>query len=208
MCRLSLADAASPSMIRTAAIEVITLLAPASRRGSSMSSAMSGRSPIGSRSMDDAIADDLWLHAFDHIKATEPETLAWARSVSPASFRNLRLKRFLSLCSFVVYASGFKLMTIDARFPAISMAFEEFEPDRLVRMGSLGPVLNVSGNERKAECFLRGAKLVIKEGFVAFEKRLRKDGAEVLAALPGLGPITKDHLAKDTGFLDVANGDV
>lgn len=158
--------------------------------------------------MNEAAANDLWKRAFAHIVATEPDMLARARSVGPATFRNLRLRQFLSAYCFVIYASGFKFATIDARFPAIEAAFKDFDPDRLARMRSLTPVLKVFGNERKAECFLRGAKLVIAEGFTAFKKRLRRDGVCVLAGLPGLGPITKDHLAKNIGFLDVAKADV
>jgi len=158
--------------------------------------------------MDVAAADDMWARAYEHVAATEPDTLEWARSVGPATFRNLRLRQFLSHYCFVIYASGFKFSTIDAKFPALTKAFKDFDPDKLSRMRSLTPVLKVFGNERKADCFLRGAKLLIAEGFSKFKNRLRRDGVCVLEALPGLGPITKDHLAKNIGFLDVAKADV
>lgn len=158
--------------------------------------------------MDIAATDDLWVRALQHIQENEPEVLDWARSVSPATFRNLRLKRFLSEYCFVIYASGFKYATVKSKFPDIAAAFKGFDPAPLSRMRSLVPVLKVFGNERKAECFLEGAKAVIAEGFTPFKNRLRRDGVAVLEELPGLGPITKNHLAKNIGLADVAKADV
>lgn len=158
--------------------------------------------------MDNNAADALWHRALKHIEAEEPEELDWARKVGPHTFRNLRLKAFLSHYCFVIYASGFKFATIKEKFPEIEAAFKGFDPDKLSRMRSIAPVLKVFANERKAQCFLKGAKEVIAEGFIPFKKRLRQKGVCVLADLPGLGPVTKDHLAKNIGLIDVAKADI
>lgn len=158
--------------------------------------------------MNNLAGDRLWHLALKHVEECEPEVLEWARSVSPSTFRNLRLKRFLSEYCFVIYASVFKFSTVKSKFPAISVAFKNFDPVKLARMRSIAPVLKVFGNKRKAESFLRGAKVVIAEGFSPFKRRLRRQGVSVLQELPGLGPITKDHLAKNIGLADVAKADV
>ena len=107
--------------------------------------------------MNVAAADELWQCAQTHIEQNEPNTLEWARSVTPASFRNLRMKRFLEAYCFVVYASGFRYATVKEAFPVITVAFKNFNSEKLARMRSIAPVLRVFGNERKAATFLQGA---------------------------------------------------
>ena len=75
-------------------------------------------------------------------------------------------------------------------------------------MRSINTVLQAFGNKRKAECFLRGAKQIASEGFVAFKKRVEQSPIQTLAELPGIGPITKYHLSKNIGILDVAKPDI
>jgi 3-methyladenine DNA glycosylase Tag len=136
------------------------------------------------------------------------DELDWANSISPETFRNLRAKRFLSEYCWVVYASGFKVSTVEAIFPNLRTAFKEFELEDLGKMKSIKPVLAAFNNERKANSFLEGSKLIAKEGFSAFKKRLRKEGLDMLEQLPGIGPITKYHLAKNIGLVDEAKPDI
>jgi hypothetical protein len=75
-------------------------------------------------------------------------------------------------------------------------------------MKSLKPALAVFNNERKASSFLKGSKLVAREGFSAFKKRLQIEGVDMLEKLPGIGPITKYHLAKNIGLVDEAKPDI
>ena len=55
---------------------------------------------------------------------------------------------------------------------------------------------------------MRGAKLIANEGFIAFKKRVQQNPTDTLEELPGIGPITKYHLAKIIGILDVAKPDI
>jgi len=146
--------------------------------------------------------------ALQYLQVTYPDTLSWAQSIGPNTFRNLREKQFLYSYCWVIYASGFKVAVIEAKFPHLQEAFKDFEPNALSRMRSIAPVLKVFNNERKAECFLLGAHAIHREGFVPFKRRLRKEGVQALESLPGIGPITKDHLAKNIGFADVAKADI
>ena len=150
----------------------------------------------------------LWESALAHLIQHEPNVLEWARGLKENAFITLRAKSFLRQYCFVVYASGFRYHTIKARFPDLAEAFHGFDLERLTRMRSLQSVLKVFGNERKASNFLDGAKAISNEGFSAFKKRLALGGPNVLEELPGIGPITKNHLAKNIGLADVAKADV
>jgi len=75
-------------------------------------------------------------------------------------------------------------------------------------MASIDHVLPIFGSRRKAQCFLEGAKLIKREGWKHFKKRMGRCGSGVLTELPGIGPVTKDHLAKNIGLIDTAKPDV
>lgn len=143
-----------------------------------------------------------------YCEAEHADEVDWANSITPETFKNLRAKRFLSEYCWVVYASGFKVSTIEAIFPNLKSAFKEFELEGLAKMKSIKPVLAVFNNERKASSFLEGSKAIAKEGFSAFKKRLQNAGTDMLEELPGIGPITKFHLAKNIGLADEAKPDV
>jgi len=136
------------------------------------------------------------------------DELDWANSISPKTFKNLKSKHFLSEYGWVVYASGFKVSTIEATFPKLRVAFKEFDIDALSRMRSIKSALTAFNNERKATSFLEGSKQIAKEGFSTFKKRLKEDGVDALEHLPGIGPITKYHLAKNIGLADEAKPDI
>jgi hypothetical protein len=157
--------------------------------------------------MNEARALQLAQTALDHLIDTDPDSLEWARNVGASTFQNLRLKQFLFEYCWVVYASGFKFRIVEAIFPAVQKAFKDFDPSALSRMRSIKAVRAVFNHERKARSFLTGAQSVIGEGFSAFKRRLRKEGVQALDDLPGIGPITKDQLAKNIGFADVPKAD-
>ena len=143
-----------------------------------------------------------------YCEAEHPDEVDWANSISPETFKNLRSKRFLSEYCWVVYASGFKVSTIEAIFPNLKTAFKDFELEELAKMKSTKPVLAIFNNERKATSFLEGSKAIAKEGFSVFKRRLQNAGIDMLVELPGIGPITKFHLAKNIGLVDEAKPDV
>jgi hypothetical protein len=143
-----------------------------------------------------------------YCEAEYPDEVDWANSITPETFRSLRSKRFLSEYCWVVYASGFRVSTIEAIFPDLETSFKGFELKELSKMKSIKPVLAIFNNERKASSFLEGSKIIDKEGFPAFKKRLKNAGIDMLEELPGIGPITKYHLAKNIGLVDEAKPDV
>lgn len=158
--------------------------------------------------MNKTKAKRVFEKALSYCEENYPDELEWAKGVGPETFKNLKSKRFLSQYCWVVYVSGFKVATIEAIFPSLRTAFKDFELADLARMKSLKLALDVFNNERKANSFLEGSKLIAEEGFSAFKKRLQREGIDMLEQLPGIGSITKYHLAKNIGFVDEAKPDI
>lgn len=150
----------------------------------------------------------MFEEARDYSEENYPDELDWANGISHETYKNLKSKQFLAEYCWVIYASGFKVSTVEAIFPSLRSAFKDFELDSLSRMKSLKSVLSVFNNERKASSFLNGSKLIAEEGFSAFKKRLKNKGIDMLEQLPGIGPITKFHLAKNIGLADEAKPDI
>ena len=153
-------------------------------------------------------ASRMFEEAKKYCEANYPDELDWANGINSETFRNLKSKRFLAEYCWVIYASGFKVSIVESIFPELRTAFKNFELDALARMRSLKGVLSIFNNERKASSFLRGSKSIAKEGFSTFKKRLKKEGVDMLEKLPGIGPITKFHLAKNIGLIDEAKPDI
>ncbi len=158
--------------------------------------------------MNEAKALELFEAAKDYCEEHYPDELIWAKSISPQTFTNLKSKQFLAEYCWVVFASGFKVSTIEAIFPKLKETYKNFDLEALNRMRSVSPVLKIFNNERKAKAFLDGSKAIAQEGFSNFKKRLRKEGIDMLEELPGIGPITKLQIAKNIGYVDEAKPDI
>jgi hypothetical protein len=158
--------------------------------------------------MDEALATTLAQAALDHLRQQHPAMYRRIRRIGPDTFRYLKAKTFLKLYCRAVYGSDFKAAIVQAKFPALKRAFHHFDLDALAQMESIVPALAVLNNERKARCFLQGAQAIAAEGFIAFKRRLRRNGLAVLQELPGIGPVTQYQLAKDIGLMDVPKPDV
>jgi hypothetical protein len=146
--------------------------------------------------------------AIAYTEGSNPQILEWARGVGPHTFKRMRMRGLLEVYCRVVYASGFRYKTVKARFPAISEAFHNFDPIRLARMRSTARALKAFGSRRKAANFLLGAKSILREGLPAFKRRVQANALCTLDQLPGIGPITRYHFAKDIGILDTAKPDI
>lgn len=151
---------------------------------------------------------ELWNRALAAIKKADPAALEWARSVDSQLFKRLTAKQFLREYCYVVYASGFKAKTIQTIFPNLCSSFHDFELKPLSHMRSLRRPLTIFRSERKARSFLNGAQAIAEEGWTHFQKRLSFQGVDMLMELPGIGPITKDHLAKNIGLADNVKADI
>ena len=160
--------------------------------------------------MDKKYAKKLFLTALKYCQKHHPDELEWAKGVNADTFKKIKSKKFLRHYCWVVYASGFSFERIESKFPELETAFKDFDITALSKMRSIKPVLKVFNLPRKADCFLRGAKMIANKGFGTYKKRLKEEGVDALdelEKLPGIGPKTKFHLAKNIGLADTAKPD-
>ena len=126
----------------------------------------------------------------------------------PLGFRDLDESQFLREYCWVVFESGFRYTVVRDKFPAIEALFQSFDLKSLADMEFVERDSLPIRNKRNADGFLRGCRMIAEEGFDAFKNRLAEGGLEVLEQLPGIGPVTKYHLAKNIGLKDTAKPDV
>ena len=126
--------------------------------------------------MNKTKAERMFEEALSYCEENFSDELEWAKGISIEIFKNLKSKRFLEEYCWVVYASGFKVSTIESIFPRLRKAFKDFNLNVLARMRSLSAVLSVFNNERKANSFLKGSKMIAQEGFSTFKRRLKEQG--------------------------------
>ena len=126
----------------------------------------------------------------------------------PLEFDDLGASQFLGEYCWVVFASGFRYAVVKDKFPAIKKVFRSFDLESLAGMSPVTRERLPIRNKRKADGFLKGCRMIAREGFDAFKDRLKRERLDVLEALPGIGPVTKHHLAKNIGLQDTAKPDV
>jgi hypothetical protein len=158
--------------------------------------------------MNKSKAKHIFEAALSYCENHRKDELERAKEVSKDTFNRLTASEFLEEYCHVVYVSGFKVSIIEAIFPRLRIAFNNFNLESLVRMRSVSEVLSIFNNERKGDCFLKGSQAIAKEGFPMFKSRLKEQGMSVLEALPGIGKINKFQLAKNIGFIDEAKPDI
>jgi len=150
----------------------------------------------------------IYSDAFEHMRQEHPDDLRWAKGLSVATFRKQSSNAFMAEYAWVVYAAGFRVSTLRLKWPALRKAYGAFRLEYVAGMKSMARVLKVFNNPRKARSVIEGAGLISSEGFKAFKRRMSSEGAEGLLQLPGIGPITKDHLARNIGLAATGKGDI
>ena len=140
------------------------------------------------------------------LKAGIPE---WAKGFDPAkTWRELDEQAFLKEYCETVFVSNFKVSIVKSKFPELTKVFKGFSPDALTRMKPVSADKLPIKHKRKADSFLKGARMVHKEGWEKFKKRLKKDGMDVLKELPWVSDTNKHNIAKNIGLEDTAKPDV
>lgn len=152
--------------------------------------------------------DDFYVRALRYVRREYPDDIAWARKLTTRTFLRMKPSAFLAGYVWVVYAAGFRVAVLQTKFSALRGAFARFNLERLGRMRSAQAALRIIRNKRKASCVLRGAQAIAAEGSAQFKQRVLREGPDVLVALPGNGPITKDHLARNISLTSVAKDDI
>jgi 3-methyladenine DNA glycosylase Tag len=160
------------------------------------------------RNMEKQKLANFYKKALKYVKEEHSEEFDGIKNIDKDTFKNLKSKKFLFNYCWVVFAAGFKVSTVEEKFEKLKSAYKDFDLDRLSRMTSINPVLKIINHEQKAKAVLDGAKLIHKEGFSNFKKRLKKEGMQGLQSLPYIKEITQKHLARNIGLTDIAKDDV
>jgi hypothetical protein len=158
--------------------------------------------------MKELEATKFYQDALNYVSKEHADELERVKSVSPETFEKMDIQTFLWDYCWVVYASGFRVSTVEAKMEALEEAFQGFDIEKLSKMETVAAILSVINHRGKAEGFLKGAKLIYGEGFKNFKKRLMEKPEGVLRELPYIGPTTWRHLARNVGLKDLSKDDL
>lgn len=126
---------------------------------------------------------------------------------TPHDFAEVKLKRFLRTYLWVIYVSGFRNAVVRQHFRHLAGAFCNFDLDAIAAIGSVDASVLPIRNQRKADAFVRGCRIIRAEGWKRFKRRLSEGGRAVLRELPWMGPATSQHMALVLGLEDTEKCD-
>ena len=165
--------------------------------------------------MDKEYAKELFRDAWKCCQEYHPDELKWAKSVNKDTFKNMKSKKFLQNYFWVLYSeTGFR--SLDQSFPKLHTALKNLDIAALRKMRSIKPALDAFDINKPASNkftiipdltyathnFLEGTKMVADEGFVAYKKRLKKEGIDALEELPGICSTTQNRFMGKWSFLE------
>ena len=131
----------------------------------------------------------------------------WHPEDMAKQWRALNEKEFLSQYCWVVYAANWNVDQLKKEFPIISKVYKHFDPKAVARMKRVPLEKLPNPNEKRANGFLQGAKMVHSEGWGKFKKRLKREGMDMLEELGYIGCTLKKHLAMNIGLADTPKDD-
>ena len=126
---------------------------------------------------------------------------------TPHDFAQVKLKRFLRTYLWVIYVSGFRNAVVERYFPDLTEAFHNFDLDAIVAIDSIDADALPIRNQRKADAFVQGCRMIRAEGWKRFKRRLSSGGRATLRELPWMGPATSQHMALVLGLEDTEKCD-
>ena len=113
----------------------------------------------------------------------------------PMHFEDVDLRAFLRQYLWVIYVSGFRNAVVEKHFDGLRAGFHDLDLEQIAAMKSVNARTLPIRNQRKADAFLRGCKLIHREGWRAFKDRLREQKRTALWDLPWMGSATTRHMA-------------
>ena len=118
------------------------------------------------------------------------------------------------MCAFIpkchlwtIYVSGFSNDVAGMYIGEITRRFHNLNLKRIANMRRVNAKSLPIRNQRKADAFLKGCKLIEKEGWRAFKRQILRDGTDALAGLPFLGPANTQLMALALGIADTEKAD-
>lgn len=147
----------------------------------------------------------------DHDRATQMLETARAHVGDnvfvPPDFDSVDQRAFIEQYLWVIYVSGFRNAVVRAHFDALVAAFQNLDLENIAAMGTIDASVLPIRNQRKADAFLKGCRLILAEGWTDFKERLRERGRVALMELPYTGPVTSQHMALAIGLEDTEKAD-
>lgn len=131
----------------------------------------------------------------------------WADIDRQKTWEDLDEQAFLGEYCWVIFTAGFKVSVVEEHFGEITKIFKNFNPEAVARMRPVAEEKLPIRHKNKADSFLKGAKIVRRDGWSAFKAHVQQEGMDALKVLPWIKDVTKKHLAKNIGLEDVAKDD-
>lgn len=126
---------------------------------------------------------------------------------TPHDFAEVKLKRFLRTYLWVIYVSGFRNAVVERYFRDLTEAFHNFDLDAIAAIDSITADALPIRNQRKADAFIQGCRMIRAEGWRRFKRRVSRGGRAALRELPWMGPATSQHMALVLGLEDTEKCD-
>lgn len=136
-------------------------------------------------------------HVIDSGYACE---IDWQDAVA---FDSITERDFLREAAWVVLSCGMRESVIRSKFPAISLAFLEWESAEQImthRRGCYEAARRYFNHHKKIEAILHIAEHVSESKFPVVQNFIRCHGVDYLMQLPYMGPATSRHFAKNIGL--------
>ena len=117
-------------------------------------------------------------------------------------WQELDEKEFLSQYCQAVFAAGLSWAVMEKHLEGLREVFKDFDPEAVADMEPVEREKLPIKRKDKADGFLKGAKMVHREGWDGFKKRLKREGPDVLKELPFIGDTLKQQVAQYIGLAD------
>lgn len=96
---------------------------------------------------------------------------------------------FVEQCLWVIYVFRVPQRRCREALRCDQTAFHDLDPAKVAAMNSIDASLLPIRNQRKADAFIKGCKLIVAEGWDEFKERPRDRGrAALMMELPFMGP--------------------
>ena len=95
---------------------------------------------------------------------------------SPYDFDEVGEREFLEQYLWTIFSSGFRWATLNRHFDGLASAFHDFDLDKIVAMDGIDAGVLPIRNQRKADAFLAGCRMVHEEGWNSLKERIRQRG--------------------------------
>ena len=134
------------------------------------------------------------------IEAGYAYEIDWQDTVA---FDSVTERDFLREAAWVVLSCGMRESVVRSKFPAISLAFLDWESAEQIvahRRACYKAALRYFNHQKKIEAIVEIAEHVLESKFPVVRNSVQREGVDYLMQLPFMGPATSRHLAKNIGL--------